>query len=455
MNNSQRDQPPGERGRLDPRHATGRAVCVGDVRLAAVCAVIQIGASTGAAAHQQGHGRVCLWASSCGAPTHLDALAYALLALGPAALLLRRRHPRAVLAFVFGVTLAYVALGYPQGPNYLALLFAVVLAARSGEQVAARIAVLAGWVAFLWLPPALGVAGTPTLAGALGSAAWLLVLLTVGEWMRVRRERAVEARRTRDLEAGRHADEERLRIARELHDVLAHSISLINVQSGVALHLLDERPEQARTALAAINDASAEALREVRSVLGALRGTGEQSPRAPTAGLARLDELLAGAAAAGVAVSLEVNGSRRPLPAGIDLAAFRIVQESLTNVVRHAGAQAATVTLSYGDTELAVEVEDGGAANERADPHPRLRDGTIADSSGLGSGSGIAGMRERAVALGGSLTAGPLPGGGFRVSARLPLTPQDPAVSRPDAPLPPDGVSLPPHGASLTPEGAS
>lgn len=396
-----------------------------DIRLAVIAAAVQIGASAGSAAHRHGHGsHACWWASSCRAPTHLDAVAYALLVLGPAALVLRRHYPRAVLAFVFGVTLVYVALGYVQGPNYLSLVFAVMSAAIAGDRIAARVALGAGWVAFLWLPAALGITGAPTLLATLAITAWLLVLLAGAEGMRVRRERWAEARRARELQVSRQADEERLRIARELHDVLAHSISLINVQSGVALHLIDEQPEQARTALAAINDASAEALREVRSVLGVLRGTGEQPPRAPTAGLARLDDLVSGAAAAGVEVSLEIGGERRALPASIDLAAFRIVQESLTNVVRHAGAGAATVTLTYTSSELTVQIDDDGRGADGS--RSEGADGTRyrADEAAHGTGSGIAGMRERAKALGGSLDASPLPAGGFRVRARLPLSPE-------------------------------
>jgi signal transduction histidine kinase len=187
----------------------------------------------------------------------------------------------------------------------------------------------------------------------------------------------------------------------------------------VALHLIDEQPEQARTALAAINDASAEALREVRSVLGVLRGTGEQPPRAPTAGVARLDDLVSRAAAAGLEVSLDISGERRALPASIDLAAFRIVQESLSNVVRHAAAGSATVTLTYGSSELTVQVDDDGRGADSS----RSGGGSGAGEAGHGMGSGIAGMRERATALGGSLDAGPLPAGGFRVRASLPLSP--------------------------------
>jgi signal transduction histidine kinase len=309
-----------------------------------------------------------------------------------------------VLAVVFALGLLYVSLGYVQGPNYASVAVGVVNACIVGDRLAAWVAVVAGWLLFLWLPAALGKTSTPTWLAAVSIAAWLALLLGAAEALRGRRERFMEARRTRELEARRRASEERLRIARELHDVLAHNITTINVQSGVALHLIDQQPEQARSALQAINEASADALREVRSALSALRGDGEQPPRAPTAGLDGLDELVSRTSAAGVEVSLDVQGDRRPLPASVDLAAFRIVQESLTNVVRHADATAASVRLTYGDGELTLQIDDDG------------RGGAAADG-----GSGIAGMRERAAALGGRLDAGPGPRGGFRVSAHLPL----------------------------------
>jgi signal transduction histidine kinase len=378
-----------------------------DIRVAAIAGAFQIGGTAGATSHRSGGSHGCWWASSCTASSHLDTLAVVLLALGPVALVVRRRYPRGVLAVVFAVTLVYTSLGYLQGPNYASLAIAFINAVMAGDRVAACVALVAGWVAFLWLPAALGNTGAPTALAALSIAAWMLVLLAAAEGMRSRRERVAEARRARQQEARRQADEERLRIARELHDVLAHNISMINVQSGVALHLLDEQPEQARTALAAINDASADALREVRSVLSVLRGSREQPPRSPTAGLAEVDELVSRAQAAGVDVSLDVQGARRPLPAAVDLAAFRIVQESLTNVVRHADATAASVKLSYGTDALTVQIDDNG----RGDGPP----------SAGGSGSGIAGMRERAVALGGHLEAGRRPHQGFRVLARLPL----------------------------------
>jgi len=377
-----------------------------DIRIAVIAAVIQIGVTVGAT-HHHPHGQGCWWASSCTASNHLDTFGIALLALGPAALLLRRRYPRGVLAFVFVVTLVYTSLGYLQGPNYVSPAIAFLNAVMCGDRVAARVALGAGWVLFLWLPAALGNTGAPTVLGALAIGAWMLVLLAVAEGVRGRRDRMIEARRARQQEARSRADEERLRIARELHDVLAHNISMINVQSGVALHLIDEQPEQARTALAAINEASADALREVRSALSVLRGSSEQPPRSPTAGLDGVDELVSRTNGAGLSVSLDIRGERRPLPASVDLAAFRIAQESLTNVVRHAEATTASVEITYGDDELTVQIDDDGRG-DGASPSP-------------GSGSGIAGMRERAAALGGQLEAGPLPDKGFRVHARLPL----------------------------------
>ncbi len=179
---------------------------------------------------------------------------------------------------------------------------------------------------------------------------------------------------------------------------------MINVQAGVALELMDEQPEQARTALATIKQASKDALVEVQAVLGALRQSGEPAATAPTPSIANLDRLLSGARSAGLQVHARVMGEPRALPVGVDLAAYRILQESLTNVVRHAGASSVTVEVTYGAQELTVEVVDDGKSG-----------------SSNGSGSGIAGMRERAIALGGELDAGRRLGGGFRVHAVLPL----------------------------------
>jgi signal transduction histidine kinase len=339
--------------------------------------------------------------------TTLDALGYTLLVAGPLALIFRRRWPVAVLAFAFAVTLAYTLLKYPNGPIWLVLIVALFTVMIRGYRLVAWIGVAIGYLAFGWIGALIGNERAPTLVQALGVAAWLLVLATVAEIARFRRERAREAARMQAEEQRRRASEERLRIARELHDVLAHNISLINVQAGVALHLIDEQPDQARTALAAIKQASKEALGELRSVLSVLRAIDESAPRAPAPSVARLDTLVSNASAAGLQVRTEVDGTPRPLPAGVDLAAFRIVQEALTNVTRHAGPATATIRVAYGDQDLTVQVDDNGNGTGQA--------GTS------GGGNGIPGMRERASTIGGELEAGPLAGGGFRVRARLPL----------------------------------
>jgi signal transduction histidine kinase len=337
----------------------------------------------------------------------LDALGIALLVAGPAVLALRRRFPVAVLEVAFLSTLAYVVIGYREGPIWLGLIVAYINAAWRGRRWAAWATLAVGWAAFLWLPYWFGRDRAPVGHEILGLAAWLLVLAAVAEVVKVRRERAQEAARVRREEAERRASEERLQIAQELHDVLAHNISLISVQAGVGLHLIDEHPDKARAALAAIKDASKEALGELRSVLDVLRREGDAAPLVPAPRLAAdLEGLVTKAASAGVAVRVEVSGEERPLPPGVDRAAFRIAQEALTNVARHAGGASATVLIGYGDDALTLQVDDDGPGGA---------------PSSDGSGRGLTGMRERAAALGGRLDAGPRPGGGFRVRAWLPL----------------------------------
>lgn len=343
-----------------------------------------------------------------------DALAVVLLAVGPVSLLARRRAPVAVLWVVFGSTLVYALLDYPRGPIFIALIVAFFNAVMSGHRRAAWATLLPGYIGFLWVTYLVGADARPGWAASFGLAAWLLVLGTVSETVRTRRERAMEMWRTRAEESRRRASEERLRIAQELHDVLAHNISLINVQAGVALHLMDEQPEQARSSLTAIKQASKDALGELRSVLDVLRHGDEEAPRAPSPTLARLDELVSRSEAAGLPVQTTVEGSPRPLPPGVDLAGYRIVQEALTNIARHAGPASATVRVTYGDDEITVEIDDDGRG--RSGPGPA--------ASSPSGGNGIPGMRERAAVLGGELDAGPRPGGGFRVRARLPLQKQ-------------------------------
>lgn len=362
-------------------------------------AFVQAVGSTGAE-HRQQSGRI-----------GLDALGYGLLFLSALALLGRRRWPVPTLAVTASATFLYSVHGYVLGPSFLAFVVALVAAVVAGKRVAAWIAassVVVGFVAAAW---AFGGEGggwlinvdEPSVPGTVGVTSWALLILTVAEVVRFRAERAAQLRQVRAEEQRRQASEERLRIARELHDVLAHNISMINVQAGVALHLIDERPEQARTALAAIKTASKEALTEMRSVISLLRQEGDAPPRTPTAGLARLDDLLDQTRATGLKVHLETTGIPETLPAGTDLAAYRIVQESLTNITRHSGADEVTVRIGYGKDDVTIQVEDNG--HGPGDNH---------------GGSGIPGMRERAAALGGQLTAGPGREGGFSVSAVLP-----------------------------------
>lgn len=350
----------------------------------------------------------------------LDLLGYALLAAGPLALLLRRRYPLAVLVVVASVTVTYVAIGYPYGPifasTFVAFVSAVLRGHRRGPWALAALAVVAHGV----LQVSSGERVTWVyLAGA---AAWLTAALALAELIRVRRERAAEAERMRAGEARRRAGEERLRIARDLHDVLAHHISLINIQAGVALHLLDADidadigaslagPAQVREALAIIKQESRDVLHELRSALDVLRGSDETAPKAPTPGLDRLDELVERSQAAGITVHTVVEGRSRPLPASVDTAAFRIVQEALTNVYRHARADNATVLVGYGEQALTVQVDDDGTGSPAG----------ASDTAAGSGGRGLAGMRERAAALGGGLDAGRRPDGGFRVRATLPL----------------------------------
>jgi signal transduction histidine kinase len=202
---------------------------------------------------------------------------------------------------------------------------------------------------------------------------------------------------------------ERQRIARELHDVISYGFATISVNAGVALDVLSDHPQQAVEALAAIKAASKDALKELRIVLGALRNSDKEGDHSSAPGLGRLDALVASTSAAGVPTEACVVGRPRPLPVAVDIAAFRVVQEALTNVLRHAGPATASVRVTYERDGLIVEVEDDG-------------DGAAsAAKESEGSGQGIVGMQERARALGGWLEAGPRPGRGFRVRARLPV----------------------------------
>jgi signal transduction histidine kinase len=359
-----------------------------DAALAVVVTGLQLAAWLGTAAHR-GQPR----------PGLAD---YLLLAAGGAALLARRRYPVPVLAVAVAAAVVAAAVDSAAVP-WLVLAAAFVNAVFYRKRAAAIASLAAGYLVAVWPPWLIGGRGQTSAAFALGLLAGLITLLSAAELMRARNQRTVAIRNRQAEEARRRASDERLAIARDLHDVVAHNISVINVQANTALHLMDRQPERARQALTAIHEVSRQALGELRSVLGVLRADGAEAPLVPSPGLDRLDDLAAHTRAAGIAVRVEQQGVPRPVPAGVDAAAYRIVQEALTNTVRHSGGREATVRLHYDPDALTIEVNDDG----RAVPLPR-------------SGNGVAGMTERARALGGTLDAGPRPGGGFRVLARLP-----------------------------------
>lgn len=334
--------------------------------------------------------------------TRPDVLALVIAVVGPLLLLGFQRAPVVVFGATVVLTGTYLLVGFPYGPVFATLSLVSILTVLRGH----RYVVWAGLLVMLVVVQVRAAADDDwSWAWLSGATAWLLVLVTVSELVRLRGER-VRAARQADHEARRRAaNEERLQIARELHDVVAHHISLINVQAGVALHIVDRRPEQAQTALAAIKDASKEALVELRSLVGILRDVDDDVPRRPTGTLASLDDLVERSGHAGLEVRKLIRGEQRPLPSSVELAALRIVQEAITNVVRHAGATSAEIVLDYGQEALIVTIEDDGRGL----------------TAGETSGTGIVGMRERAATLGGTLTVDRAPTRGTRVHASLPL----------------------------------
>ena len=333
----------------------------------------------------------------------IDALAVALVLAGPLALAGRDRRPLAALAVAVFAADVYIGFGYPFGPIFVSVAVALFAAVQAGYRRQASVLACVGFVGYV-----VAAAVDPKADGGLRLvhlalvAGWLAMLLTISELVRVRRAQAAERLRSAEADERRRVGEQRLLLAQELHDVLAHNISLINVQASVALHLIDEQPQQARPALVNIKVASHDALHELRTALDVLRH-GEEAPRTPSPTLADLDALVDGVRSGGLGVDMDVDGPVTTLPSPVQLAAYRIVQEALTNVTRHARARHVTVRLAY-DDGVTVEVIDDGVGGPSA------------------AGNGIAGMRERAETLGGSAQAGPRPGGGFRVTAHLPAS---------------------------------
>ena len=345
---------------------------------------------------------------------HPPPAAYLLVVIACLALAGRRRWPVTVLALSTAGVTGFTLLGYVNGAALVAPALALYAVAT---QVSVRRAAVLAVATLVVLMTATG-ARNPF--GHLGGGFILipgLVAAALLSGIAVANRRAyVASIHDRALEeARRRVDEERLRIARELHDVVAHTMATINVQAGAAAHVLSTRPEAAAEALQAIKAASKEGLRELRAILNVLRQADEADPTQPAPGTAQLETLVDGARRAGLETTLTVTGTPFPLPAAVDLAAYRIVQESLTNAIRHAGPAAAAVSLSYRDDELRIDVADTGRGHRG--PAGPVAEGTVSE----GAGHGLAGMRERAAAVGGSVVTGSSPGGGYRVAARLPL----------------------------------
>ncbi|UQA95921.1 sensor histidine kinase [Streptomyces halobius] len=363
-----------------------------------------------------------------------------LAALACTALILRRRLPRTVLAATGSLTIVELVVesSDPRAPVAAASVIALfTVASRTDRPTTWRV----GALTVVVLTAAAMLFGEhPWYAQEnLAIFAWTGMAAAAGDAVRSRRayvdairERAERAERTREEEARRRVAEERLRIARELHDVVAHHIALVNVQAGVASHVLDNRPDQAKEALAHVREASRSALEELRATVGLLRQSDDpKAPTEPAPGLGVLDQLVDGFIRAGLPVDLEIQGPPGtdiphppgPLPASVDLTAYRVVQEALTNVRKHAGEGArATVRILRSEEALTVTVLDDGAGRAGV---PRQRGDRPAreapEPRESGGGHGLIGMRERVFALRGTVVTGPRAAGGFQVRVTLPL----------------------------------
>jgi signal transduction histidine kinase len=342
----------------------------------------------------------------------LDATALVLLAGSGLVLAARRLSPLPTYVASLGFAWLYLLAGHPPGPIYLAPFIALLTVVATSRPVTWATAAIVGTV--LLAVAHIGTGGTPLTAG-IWAGVWLLLTSLFAVWLLIRRRFAAEARaraelakRTQDEEARRRTAEERLGIAREMHDVVGHSLAVISLQAGVAERLLESRPEEVRKSVAAIRKVSRDALSELRAELALLRGEGSPAERAPAPDLRGLPSLVASMREAGLQVQLEVDVDQQPVSEIVAAAVYRIAQESLTNVVRHAGAGThTTVRVGFDGKDLQVEVVDDGRG-----------------SVGVPTGSGIDGMRERVAVLGGRFAAGSRPQGGFRVWASIPNPPR-------------------------------
>jgi signal transduction histidine kinase len=367
--------------------------------------------------------------------TDLGHLGYVLLIVSGVAVAARRRWPVPVFITAALASLVYYSLDFPDGPGWLGLFVALYTLAAHGDGRRSLVTAGAGITVLTidWLAAAADIQPRAAVGWVFFRIGASVMSAALGESVRSRRfiaaeaqERAERAERTREEEARARVDAERLRIAREVHDTVAHAIAIINVQAGVTAHVLDKRPEQARETLVAIEQTSSRALREMRAILRMLRDSDDG--RVPRPGLEQIDELTTKACDAGLDVKLEATSPITPPPSAVDSAAYRILQESITNVIRHVGPTRVTVALDYGIDALEIRVTDEGRRHAPGDSPVDLRvpaQHQASDGSGSAAepGRGITGMRERCQLLGGDLVTGPLPDGGFQVTARLPLTP--------------------------------
>ncbi|NUO57333.1 MAG: sensor histidine kinase [Hamadaea sp.] len=343
-------------------------------------------------------------------------VALALLTAGAVAVC--RKYPVPAMAVVTVAMLAFHVRVHAGVSASFAVLGTVYVAGWLGHRISAAVASVVFLTGFLAYDISTSSGGLPQQVGERTSLllGWFVAANIAGLIARQRQaylaqveQRALEAERTREEMALRRAGEERLRIARELHDSLTHSISVIKVQAGIAVHLARKHGEEPPPALLAIQEASADAMRELRATLGVLRTSDMDS-----AGLDRLPELLERTRSLGVPVTVEISGEPRSLPAEVDQAAYRVVQEGLTNVAKHAGSAAASVAVAYQPAAVVISVTDDGPVSDRP----------------VTPGVGLRGMRERVTGLGGTLSAGPVDSGGFAVRACLPL-PLPPASAVP------------------------
>lgn len=350
-------------------------------------------------------------------PPHTQVFPGVLALVCLAALLRVRSRPRIALAVTTPAAAVLTAVGYLPSPLLLApVMAALYWLAVLGDPRAGALGYAAAAVLV-----ATSLSGAPLgddfMLRTVGTVLWLLLPMSLGVTSRFRRAylasaqaRAAHAERTRDEEARLRVAEERLRIARELHDAVAHHMAVANAQAGTAAHLAATRPEQAREILTALVGTTSSALLELRATVGVLRQAGDPDTGSlePAPGLGRLPDLVAACRSAGLDVTVSTAGRARPLTPGVDLTAYRIVQEALTNATKHASGHTARVGLDYGDTRLRITVADDGPPLPPVVP---------------GGGYGLMGMRERAHSVGGDLHAGPRPEGGFGVTATLPIQP--------------------------------